>query len=352
LSAALLVPLATSASAQQTPSVKVLSTDFVMPLQFAVTHHLIFVADSGTSTGSVLFPNGKKVQLVTGPQRGEVAGVDVDARSGTGAYTSTDFTTGATRLTIVRPGKKPVVADISGFESHHNPDANVHYGVKNPSACVTNALAPLGAPVDYTGVVDSHPYSVASLGNGNWVVADAAGNDLLKVDSKGHVSLLALLPPQPLKFTADLVAALGLPNCMLGVTYAFEPVPTDVEVGPGGKLYVSTLPGGPEGAEGAVFGKRGSVYTVNQHSGKATRLATGFAGATNVALDSHGNVYVAELFGGQISKISRGTVKPYVSLPNVAGVEYSDGVLYASTMAPTDEQDNPTGNGSIVKITS
>jgi hypothetical protein len=62
-------------------------------------------------------------------------------------------------------------------------------------------------------------------------------------------------------------------------------------------------------------------------------------------------VYVAELFGGQISTVSHGVVKPYVALPNVAAVEYTDGTLYASTTAPTDEQGNPTGNGTIVRIT-
>ncbi len=42
---------------------------------------------------------------------------------------------------------------------------------------------------------DSHPYAVASLGDGSWAVADAGGNDILKVDSRGHVSVIAVLPP-------------------------------------------------------------------------------------------------------------------------------------------------------------
>jgi hypothetical protein len=132
------------------------------------------------------------------------------------------------------------------------------------------------------------------------------------------------------------------------VTYNFESVPTDVESGPHGMLYVSTLPGGPEDPS---FGARGSVYRVNPRTGHATLVATGFAGATNIAVDPAGQIYVAELFAGRISVISpHGTVRPLVDLPNVAAVEYSGGKLYASTMAPTDETGTPTGPGTIVRI--
>ena len=65
-----------------------------------------------------------------------------------------------------------------------------------------------------------------------------------------------------------------------------------------------------------------------------------------------GTVYVAELFGGQISVISHGHGKKLVSLPGALSVEWaSRGVLYASTIAPTDDQGNPTGTGSVVRIT-
>ena len=74
---------------------------------------------------------------------------------------------------------------------------------------------------------------------------------------------------------AEVAAAFGLDPCVVGHTYAFEPVPTDVEQGPGGKLYVSTLPGGPE--DGSL-GPLGSVYLVDPRSGSVTLLAAGFSG--------------------------------------------------------------------------
>jgi hypothetical protein len=348
---ALTVPLATPAAAHgvghRPPTVHVLSSDYVFPLQFAVAHGKVYVADSATATLTVL---GGTSPIATGPSAGDLAGVDVnrDGRPAI-AYTSTDFSTGAATLTVLRRGRGSVIADLSGFEQTKNPDSAVHYGVHNPSQCVIDAFAssPDGPPATYQGLVDSHPYAVADARGSSWWVADAGGNDVLRVDERGRVSLVAVLPRQPTVITAAMAAAVGLPDCVVGVTYNFEPVPTDVEQGPDGMLYVSTLPGGPEDQS---FGARGSVYRVNPRTGHATRLATGFAGATNVAVAPNGRIYVAELFAGRISVLSGGTAKLLVDLPNVAAVEYANGSLYASTMAPTDQTGNPTGPGTIVRI--
>jgi hypothetical protein len=346
---AVAVPLSSQAMASGSshePTVKVLSTKPLFPFQLAAANGGVLVADGGTSTVTRLFTN---TVVANGPQPGEIAGVAVDPATNVMAYTSTDYSTGATALTIKPHSSKPVVASLSTFEQTKNPDQDVSYGVRHPSQCVSDALSGLGAPVSYKGQVDSHPYSVTSLGHGSWAVADAGGNDILKVDGKGHVSVIAVLPAQPHTVTAAQASALGLPDCVVGVTYRFEAVPTDVEVGPHGMLYVSTLPGGPEGP---ALGARGSVYVVNPWTGVSHRLATGFAGATNVAVSPGGSVYVAELFGGQISVIRHGSVHKLVSLPGALAVEWAaTGKLYASTIAPTDAEGNPTGTGSVVRIT-
>ena len=44
----------------------------------------------------------------------------------------------------------------------------------------------------------------------------------------------------PLNSMWIAAAAFGLPDCVVGVTYAFESVPTDVEVGPDGQLKIET----------------------------------------------------------------------------------------------------------------
>jgi len=241
-----------------------------------------------------------------------------------------------------------VTADLHAFEATHNPDKVNAYGVKNPSPCVRAGLesGPQAPPASYTGQVDSNPYAVADAGSG-WYVADAGGNDIVKVDRRGKVSLVAVLPPQPSVITAELAASLSAPSCVVGVSYAFEPVPTDVERGPDGMLYVSTLPGG---AEGPASGTRGSVYRVNPRTGAVQQIATGFAGANNVAVDDHGRIYVAEFFGGRISVVRDGRPCPLLDLPGVSAVEWQDGHLYASTVAPMDANGVPHGKGSIVRI--
>jgi hypothetical protein len=48
--------------------------------------------------------------------------------------------------------------------------------------------------------------------------------------------------------------------------------------------------------------------------------------------------------------ISHGAVTPVVDLPGVAAVEYANGSLYASTVPPFDENGNPVGTGTVVRI--
>lgn len=323
----------------------VLTTEVYAPFHLAVDGGHLLVADGVTSLVSRLV-GGMLSTVVKGPQPGEVAGIGVGP-NGSYAYTSSSYANGQTAATIVRPGVSRVHANLSNFEKTVNPDGHVHYGVHHPSRCVRKALKQAGAPVSYTGLVDSHPYAVASLGHGSWVVADAAGNDLVGVNASGRSSLLAVLPPQPVTFTKAQAASLGLPKCVVGVTYRFEPVPTGVVLANDGSLLVSTLPGGPEDP---AFGANGSVYRVNPSTGSIHRVATGLAFATDVAQASDGTIYVAELGAGRIAQIKRGKVSTFASLPNALSVTIDGSHVYAGTIASTDDQGNPTGPGSIVRF--
>lgn len=343
-------PAGASPAAHHPPSLKVVKTltsSVVGPLQFAVAGKSVFVADSFTST---LTEIGRTKPIASGgdPSKGgDLAGVAVDPDSRALAYTSTnDSTHSATKLTILKRGDQPVVADLSGFEKKHNPDGKITYGTTSTDPCVLNALKAMQVPASYRGLVDSHPYAVAALGHDTWAVADAGGNDLLQVDRHGHVSVISVLPAQPVRITAAFAAANGLPSCAVGITYKFEAVPTDVEVGPGGALYVTTLPGGPEGPDS---GNPGSVYRIDR-SGHAARIATGFSGATNLAIDSHGTIYVAEISKGIISKVVCGHPETVLALPNVVALEYADGHLYASTSPAAVSEGKDLSPGSIVVL--
>jgi hypothetical protein len=140
--------------------------------------------------------------------------------------------------------------------------------------------------------------------------------------------------------TAEAAAANQLPDCVVGTTFIAEPVPTDVELGPNGQLYVSTLPGGPEDPS---LGARGSVYRINPWSGRVRQVATGFAGAVNLAVSPSGTIYVSELFGNQVSKVVGDHGVPVASVPSPSGLEWSHGKLYAAI--------NSLDAGQIVTIT-
>src|SRR3954451_9392434 len=210
------------------PTVHTLNTTVVAPYQLTVGPKGLYVGDGGTSTVSRLGRGGALVTLARGPQPGEVSGVAVSER-GDLAFTTLSYATGATTLTIKQRDGHTRKVDLSGFEARHNPDAGISYGIDNPTPCQVEAFEPLGGAT-YSGLVDSHAYSVASLGHGEWVVGDAGGNDLVKIGRDGPPELLTVLPRQPTTIPAETAASLGLPDCVVGAVYNFEPVPTDVEV--------------------------------------------------------------------------------------------------------------------------
>ena len=338
------------AHVQTKASVSVLTDQVFGPFNLDVRGGKLLVADGFTGLVSRVNPNGNLSTVATSPfDGGDVLGV----ASGDGALawtgsapTAQPFINGDQVLTVRRPGQPDQKVDITAFEDAQNPDQVNTYGTTSTDPCVTGFLeAATGAPASYSGVLDSHAFSIAYAGNGAWYVADAAGNDILKVSRSGAVSLVKVLPPQPITITAEQATALGAPDCLIGVTYGFEPVPTDVEVS-GGKLYVSTLPGGPEDPS---LGARGSVYTMNTNGSHLRRLASGFLGATNVAVGG-GNVYVSELFAGQVSKVVNGHGVPVAALAGPLGLEYAGGNLYAGVIAQTDDQGNVTAPGAVVKI--
>jgi hypothetical protein len=323
--------------------IKTLTTDVVGPLQIAVgPHKSVYVADS---FAGVLKRIGAKKPIFTPPKGFEVAGVDV-GKDGTIAFTWGNVEKHLSYLTVLRKGKKVLTADLGAVERKLNPDAKISYGAQTDNQkCLNQLAAATGGPAKYTGQVDTHAYSVKIVRSG-WVVGDAGGNDLLFVNHKGRVKVLKVLPAQPYVITAAAAAAFSAPDCV-GVTYNFEAVPTDVEQGRYGHLYVTTLPGGPEGD--SPLGPRGSVWRLDGNGRHLTRLATGFAGATNLAITPSGRILVAELFGGRISTIEHGKPAPVIDLPGVASVEFANHAIYAGATGPFGEN-GPTGNGKVVRI--
>ena len=309
------------------------------PLQLDVgSNGQIYTGQSFAGLLTKVRPNGTTKDLVAEP--GEVAGVASNGYDV--AYT---FTGGDEEHPIAllkrrfANGTVRTVANLGAYEKKHNPDARNTYGFRNLSeTCAAQVPAEVGG-YPYTGLVDSHPYALASDGDGGWYVADAGGNDILHVTKSGRISVVIVIRPQKTTITADAAEAFGLPDCVIGKTYAFEPVPTDVEVTKLGFLMVSLLPGGPEDAS---LGARGAVMRVGGDGGFSV-LARGFLGATNLAVGPGGRIYVSEMFANRISMLHNGVVTTVADVPTPAGLEYANGTLYAAV--------DVFANGSIVTIT-
>lgn len=325
--AALATTVAPDATASTSaPSEKVvLAHGLLAPLSLAVTNRGDVVYSSNFTGGLFLKHPGEKRKVLFQSKGKEVGAVSVDRK---GVW----FVHGFALMRRTWKGDVRKVAGLREYEETVNPDRDVTYGVPDLSpSCEADWPTPSDTvlPPNYDGIVDSHPYGTATTG-GPVYVAEAAGNGILKVRRDGTISTVALLPPIPVEITADVADKIGAPDCAIGEDYLFEPVPTDVEIGPDGLLYVSSLPGGPE--DGTV---PGSVFTVNPQNGNVEQLATGLVSATGVAVAPDGDVFVTELFAGKVTRIPSGGGDPstFVRVPLPAAVELKGEHVYATVNA-------------------
>lgn len=127
-------------------------------------------------------------------------------------------------------------------------------------------------------VLDSHPYGLTAGPDGNLWVADAGGNDLLKVNaSTGQIDLVAVFP--------------GIPGPMAnperGGANESDPVPTAVAIGSDGSMYVSLLPGAP-------FLPGSSKVVKVSPDGSISDYATGLTMTTDLRSGPDGNLYAVQ----------------------------------------------------------
>lgn len=160
-----------------------------------------------------------------------------------------------------------VLVNFAAFEAARNPDKGAGPGAK------------FGDPP-----IDSDPYAFTPY-RGGFAVADAAGNDLLWINSKGAVSVLAVFPTQTEKLTKALDKQIGAPSTMASISV--QAVPTSVVVGPDGALYVGELTGVPF--------EPGSAHIWRIAPDKELSLyARGFTNISDLAFDGK-NLLVLEI---------------------------------------------------------
>ena len=139
-----------------------------------------------------------------------------------------------------------------------------------------------------------------------------------------------MLPRQAITFTQKMADAMGAPDCVVGVKYGFEPVPTDVERDRHGNLWVSLLPGGPEDPS---LGARGAVYKITPQRHGWSGWPGASLGATNLAVTRSGKVYVAELFGAGSRPSATASIVTVRSIKSPVAVEVTKRNLFVGQLA-------------------
>lgn len=217
------------------------------------------------------------------------------------------------RLVRFNPsGKVRFEEDLAGYELENNPDGFVP---------------------------DSNPFGMAIV-PGGVIVADAGGNDLLKVAANGAINTLAVFPTVP-----NLPGLPGPPNV--------QAVPTSVTVGPDGEYYVGQLTGFP------FIPGRAKVFRVPAEGGAPEVVYSGFTNIIDVTFGPDGSLYVLEIAqsgipnfggGGRIVRIEPdGTQTVVLSGPQYlfapGGIAVGkDGALYVTVASIS-----ATG-GAVIRI--
>ncbi|HYI33637.1 MAG TPA: ScyD/ScyE family protein [Glaciibacter sp.] len=332
--------LATPASATWSPlsfgKVSTIADGLVTPLSLAVdATGNSYVAQNFIGTLTRVTPAGTQSTVATAPEGDEIGAVS--SLGGNVYFAQGSVPEVRWHLMAMAPNGTPEpLADLGAWEQTENPDQVNTYGFLDlDEACLAQFPPEVAGFARYTGIIDSHVYASTATSHGIFV-ADAGGNDILRVGYDGSASTVAVLPPAPpVAVSAELAAQFGFPECAVGARYSFEPVPTDVELGPDGWLYVTSLPGGPEDAS---LGARGAVYKVNPWTGEVLMVASGFVGATNLAVERNtGAILVTELFGGpegtgQVSVVLPGEDTPAAAVPvrSPAAIELRGGTVYVT----------------------
>ena len=282
--AATLLALSTASitTAHGRQSVKVLLRDLNSPKGLALDAEKDLVIGQGAfgPPGPVL------VYLMHGPDKGTVVEVTdpvnltdvaVSPKDGTGWGIGPDENDEGHLFHQLADGTVVDVLNIADYQAG-DPDPVDHDDPPNP--------------------IESNPYGLTVMRNGDALIADAAGNDIIRVTPDGHARTVARFDLQSIKTDHAPPEVGPLPPRLLA-----EAVPTSVTIGPDGAIYVGELKGfpfrpGTSNVWRIAPNANGAWCSVREPdpTGKCSLYANRFTAIQDIAFNkSDGRLYVYEL---------------------------------------------------------
>jgi hypothetical protein len=313
----------------------------------------VAVADDGTVYASQNFASlitqatpGMDPEVIFADEaQREIGGLSYSSNALTFTATSQGGPANARVYTLDGDGNQTQIANTWAYEKAHNADGKQTYGMSGLSKSCTKSI-PQGnrkGVVPYKGIKESHPYSTTSADETTYV-ADAAANAVWAISASG-IRTLAVLPPVKATVNKKIRKEFGLPKCTQGKTFKAEPVPTDVEVGPDGNLYVTTL-GGALGESMPV----GSVYQIAPATGKVTLMAGRLMSPVGIAISPTGTTYISLLFPSVVMQQPLGgDASVFAEVPFPGDVDYSAGNVYVTETDLTNDGTTPPA-GAVLKF--
>lgn len=229
-----------------------------------------------------------------------------------------DFETGIYR--VAGNGDLALIADLGA------------YNAANPTEAIID-----GSQVDIE--VGGNPYAM-DVHAGSFYVTDGNHNHLLRVSTGGSITEIAEFPDHPVNTGLDFgsdgyayvsylgkgpffpedgkVVKVNLSTGVITELASGQPWLTDVEFGPGGKLYATQFNNVPALSDDAVGPFKGTLLTVDTSSGAITPLVTGLSFPTFVEFNGN-TAYVSNwsvTAMGEIVKIENfSSVQPPAATP-------------------------------------